>query len=353
MYIVPKKYCFSFLLLALFVSCGRTSPVGQVPLRLEKPRTVLSLDRDTTFRENFPELLHCVGLQVVADSLLVCQDVPGVADSNLFKVYALRDSRYLGSFGKQGRGPGEWLSPRMGQGRSGTDCLQVGDIARGAAFRIDVSRALAGDRDGLVQDVRLPASTVDWTPLSESSLLSLNAGPEELLFHTVGREGRIGKTFHLYDGINGGMAVSKLSSVLIGRGTDDRAAILLMCFPQMILLDTGSGAVWSVAVDKAARNWDAILSSPFGPDSFEYYTGVTATPDLILASYSGCSIGALMAGGSGGAIHIFDWDGNFLYDLRVRERVGGLAYDAAAHFLYGIEQNENRIVRYDLSAAGL
>lgn len=100
------KYCFAFLLLALFVSYGRTSPVGQAPVLLEKPRQVLHLERDTTFRGSFPELL----------------------------------------------------------------------------------------------------------------------------FHAVDRAGRVGKTFHLYGDVKGEMAVTKLSGLLVGNGTDSRAAILTSPF---------------------------------------------------------------------------------------------------------------------------
>ena len=44
-------------------------------------------------------------------------------------------------------------------------------------------------------------------------------------------------------------------------------------------------------------------------------------------------------------IHIFDWDGNFLYDITLDKKLKAIAYDESGDCMYGIDINDE-IYRY-------
>ena len=57
--------------------------------------------------------------------------------------------------------------------------------------------------------------------------------------------------------------------------------------------------------------------------------------------------------GPGSSIHILDWNGDFLYDVRVDENIGDIAFDERTQRLYCIDRLEGGVVVYDLDALNL
>ena len=101
------------------------------------------------------------------------------------------------------------------------------------------------------------------------------------------------------------------------------------------------------------RKWKSVLETPKDMksimNSIEYYSTATFSSDYIIAVYPERTM-ADLAKSSGAAphIHVFDWDGNFLYDFIVEENVSKIAFVSSQKLLYGLD-TEGRIIRYDLS----
>lgn len=55
----------------------------------------------------------------------------------------------------------------------------------------------------------------------------------------------------------------------------------------------------------------------------------------------------MMQGGSPTSIHVFNWDGDFLYDIGLEEDIDNIAYDSRSGHLYGFDKTSGRVVRYD------
>ena len=47
-------------------------------------------------------------------------------------------------------------------------------------------------------------------------------------------------------------------------------------------------------------------------------------------------------------LHVFDWDGNFIYDISLSERLRAIALDESSKTLYGVDTFDN-IYKYDMS----
>ena len=331
------------------ISCQDPGPFGNGPLRMEKPEKVLYMDCDRTFVHVFPEVLQCTDLQIVADSVLVCQDYVGENNGDFFKTYSLRTFRFLGSFGRKGRGPNEFLFPNMTRGNPDAEVLYLNDNPMERVYEIDVLGALRGDPDFVIRTGRLPDGVADWMPLTGTSCLNLKPTPQEFVLQYADWEGNVRKAFSLYTDAATDLAPVQLSSVLVSNGKTGQAAILMVCFPQLLLTSPEGEIFRAVAVDKAARKWKVILENPFGMDAMQYYSGAAATKDHIIASYRGLSLGDVLEGGHGGSVQIFDWDGNYRYEVRIAEDIGPIAFDSVSRYLYALERGSGRIVRYDFS----
>ena len=85
------------------------------------------------------------------------------------------------------------------------------------------------------------------------------------------------------------------------------------------------------------------------PDTIQYYEGATSTPEYIFATYKDVPLSRLNERGQGTFVHVFDWEGNFIYNIEVSENIDNIAYDARTGHLYCHEKTEDRIVRYDMS----
>lgn len=143
--------------------------------------------------------------------------------------------------------------------------------------------------------------------------------------------------------------MTHLSSILVNNKSGGKVAEAMVLFPQINIIDTVSGQVHSIAVDKNYRKWKSVLDRMIDMSTIEYYVGATSTSDYIFAVYKCHPIGMLNDDTNGSSIHVFDWDGNFLYEIKVPESIGNITFDCRTKFLYCVAKPENRIVRYDLS----
>ena len=337
------KVLFLSAALAL-ASCGSRDIIKDVPTRLVKAGETISLEKDSSFKGNFPEVLNCVDLRVAGDSTLVLQDQ--VTDDNPyhFKAYSTNSSKYLGEFAREGNGPGELVSPVMVKTNAGTDRLAIKMNGTGKSCFLDVRESIISKNAVSARSLDLPANTVDWLPLADSSMFILAEGKGEMTYQRVDN-GTVSRSLNLYEGF-GWQCATQLSAVLVGDGAKGKMAEVMVLLPQINIIDTKSGEIRPIAVDKAYKNWESIIHERLSLDSVEYYTSATSSDKYIFAVYK-----ALPAGERSDlhnlSIHVFDWDGNFLYDCRVKENIGNITFDGAGNYLYCVEKPEGRVVRYD------
>lgn len=121
-----------------------------------------------------------------------------------------------------------------------------------------------------------------------------------------------------------------------------------MCmFPQVNVLDVSTGEKSTIAVSKDYKNWRKILNSGNSERKI-YYTAITQSSKNIFALYSDCSFEEWVKGSITPHLHIFDWDGNFLFDVTLSENLKVISLDEDTNMLYGVDINDN-VYKYDLS----
>ena len=102
--IIYMKNCLwltIILISIIYVSCERNSIIDVDYVRAEKPNNVVSVDIDTTFMCEFPEISDALDIQVIRDSIIIVHDK--VSDANIFhfKVRLLLESLMPSMFKNQ------------------------------------------------------------------------------------------------------------------------------------------------------------------------------------------------------------------------------------------------------------
>ncbi len=186
-------------------------------------------------------------------------------------------------------------------------------------------------------------------PLSDNEHFVFRLENGEEVFQTVGNGGEVLNTFNLYEGHGDERYITYLSGILVHNNKTKTVAEVMLLFPQINFIDTDGGQVYSVAVSKDYRKWASVLECRQFMELTEYYSSAASAPDYIFAAYRGLPIHRLAENRAGTHIHIFDWQGNFLYDISVAENIEDMAFDNRTGFIYAIDRTGGRIVRYDLS----
>lgn len=347
MNVVGKKGFLRLCILAVLpvlVSCVRTGIVSGVPVTYARPDRVVQASADTSFRRAFPEVLYIRDIQV-QDTVLFLRDMTGENNPYHFKAYSTKSFDYLGEFFREGRGPGEMIHPRISGCRTDDPFIGISDYA--VAYMVDAGK-MAGGRPPVITDcISLASEVIDWLPLGGQMYFVHAKIDGRLIFRVMDGNGNTVKTFNLYDGIDGDRCLTRLSSIISGNG-DGKVAEAMTFFPQINIMDTETGRVRQIAVDRAYRKWKSVLDSRISLDDIGYYSDITSTSDFIIATYRNRPLGETDGKHGGTSVHVFDWDGDFLYDIRMAEDIGNITYDGRTGYLYCIDMDGN-IIRYDLS----
>lgn len=343
-----KKLLYIAIALLAVVSCIRTGLVSDVPAHLVKPQRVISLAPDTSLHCSFSEVLHAYWMQIVEDSILVLRVQPSHDDPYFFKAYSTKTFEFMGSFIQKGRGPGEMLSPHVVKSAAGGKTLYVNDNSVGKAYGIDVRKAIGNVKE-YEYEYEMPIGILDWIPATDTTQMLIQEDRNGYAMRFQTNDGKEIKALYPYKAFRGMDKVTYLSMLTGNDGNGGKLVSAMVSFPQITIIDAESHELKSIAVDKQYKNWKTVLNSQLGPESIQYYSGLSTTQDYIFATYLDVPIKNMAEDGHGSSIHVFDWDGNFLYDIRVKESIEEIVFENDSKCLYCIEKSEDKIIRYDLS----
>ena len=348
-----KFIMISILAVMTLLSCSHSGLLSGVQVKSVKPNKVLYLEAHDCLNDYFDEVSHCCGIQIINDTILVLHDMVNETSIHHFKVYSINSLNHLGSLIQNGRGYGEMLSPHIIKTNTGEDHLYLKENSNGQIHVIDVIKSIETKNTVVDGSLIHPSNLVDWLPLPEFKQFLLQKENNYFVFHVADSNAEITDTFNLYDGIDVNVSAIYLSSFMLNRGTTGEVATVMAFLPQINLIDTDSKQVKSIAVNDDYHKWDSMMNSNFDMNTVQYYMGATSTPDYLFASYRGMPINMIYDSESGMSIHVFDWHGNFLYDLRISDNVSDIAYDSINKKLYCLDASNSRVLRYDMSGLGL
>lgn len=334
----------------LLYSCSRSEIIRGSRIKREKAGRIVSLIADAGFHATFPEVLNAVRLQIVCDTILIVQDQAGSADACHFKAYSLNTFEYLGAAVRNGRGPGEMVNPHIAKVSPESRYLNIGHNQTGEAYSLDILQTLNTGKTVISHTTALPPGTMDWIPLPDMRHFILQSERGTLVLRCIGDDGIAKNTFRYIEELEDERHITQLSCLIVGNESSGEVAEAMMFFPVITVFDTKNGTSRSIATDKSYGRWKSLSNRMIDKDTKQYYAGASAGRNHIAAAYKNCTLEELAGGNHSTSIHVFDWKGNFLYDINVKEDIRNIAFDDNAGYLYGIDGSEGKIIRYDLVA---
>lgn len=329
-------------------SCARTGIMKDVPVTLVRPDKVVSLSADTTFECTFEEVMHCYDIKIVSDSIIVFYDQASEKDPYHFKAYSTDTFEYMGAFVQKGRGPGEMVLPNISGSSTSGRYLCCDDNKSSTAYMVDVGESLRAGMIPVAESFDIPSDVIYWLPLSLSLQFAMRLENREMVLCVMDEGGKAVRKYTPFGGIDGERCMTYFASQFVERGNKRDVAEIMIFFPQINIIDTESGTIRSIAVDRSYRKWKQVIGSMINMDMLSYYFGATATSEYIIASYRHLPLKSMNESGHGTSFHVFDWEGNFLVDIKVSEDIGNITYDSRRNLLYCLDV-AGRVIRYDLS----
>lgn len=341
--------CFAYaLLFVMLVACESSSMLSEVRTKYVTAENIVLITRDTTFCPCFSEVRSCVDVQVVCDTLLVIKDQVGNSDDCRFKIYSTNDLEYLGAIIRKGRGPGELVAPYVVKSFSSSKCLSLNDRPTGCSYMVDIQASVASGVTAIMQRTAIPEDVIDWIPLSDTAYFALQQVGSRIAYNVIHASGQNELICNLNENIDASRHVTIMSSVCVSDVSTQRAAVVMMFFPQINIVDVESRTIYPVAIRKDAENFELTINQQLTPVTKQYYIDAASTKNHIFATYKNVPLNKLSDSNVGTSIHVFDWKGRFLLDIKTLENIAEITFDENNKYLYGIDSSKGEIVRYDL-----
>ena len=261
--------------------------------------------------------------------------------------FSLSDNSLKGRYVAKGRGDKELLIPIIKDRFFPEEqSVYIFDLSKCCSYALDLRESVASHSTDLAQLIKLPSGTLDSYPYNGSHLAFIPQA-EDYVCTVLDKNGHQEKHISLFPGVSGIDYFDRLSSACAVNHTVGHLVMAMCMLPQINILDLETGGKKTVAVSKEYRNWERIFSE--GTDNRNiYYTSITKSENGFMALYSGSTFEEWVKGKDHPHIHIFDWNGNLLYDISIAEQLKTIAFDDSTKQLYGVDSNDE-IYRYDLT----
>lgn len=336
------------LLTALFVfsivlaACGENNEnVFDAPFRIAKAEKVCSMGG--ALFELYGEKPDVIYNMFVYDSTLLLK---GTLKDSPFMIhaYSLDDKSFKGSYVAKGRGNNELLSPHFeGFVQNG---IYIFDLNLCSSYCFDYAKSSETHNSELSHLVKLPGNTLYAYPMGDKHL-ALVPEPDDFVGKIVDGNGAILNTVSIYPHVSGMDYFSRLSSASLLEPSHKKLAMAMCRLPQVNFLDLETGDKYTIAISEEYKDWLNMLNCS-DEDLRYYYLSCTQSSKYFMALYFGGATRQERREGVLPHLHVFDWNGGFLYDIALNENIKSIAFDAMDNKLYGVDSNDN-VYRYDMS----
>lgn len=337
-------YSLAVFLLVTSGGCTRSDNVFDAPVVFSKA--------DITFSVQGNRIQIQDSLTVGISAIQICDSVMILKTlSSGFQIHALSlyDFANLGHYISKGRGPGELITPIIKNNyrdKHGDDNIAIFDLSLCSMYYLNLSKSIREEKTVLDLYAELPPGTLD-AYTCDSLIIALIPESDDYVCCIYGNAGNKIKEISLCHGLPGINYFDKLSSACTVCETKKRMVMAMCMLPQINFLNLDTEEIKTVAVRSEYRDWRDILNKS-SDDQNIYYTSITQSSDRIMALYYGSSFIDWVRNVAAPHIHVYDWDGKFIYDIEIEEKLKTISFDKSSEILYGVDIND-KIYKYDFS----
>ena len=339
------------LLMIMSLSACKVKPImnNSVKVKFTKPNQVVSMSVDTTYDFSKSNFHYYSDIHIVSDTILVLMETITDENSYHFHSYSINSQQYLGPFVQNGRAPGEMISPSVVRTSTSDNYFTVKDNNTASGYRIDVINSVISKHTQVVKSDSFSGTYLDWLPLNDSLKFTLQIDNDDIIYRYILNDSTDYKTVKPYNAGVGYRHITHLSSILASSGNTGKVAEVMLFLPQINIIDSECNNILSIIVDRDSYRWKEFLNQNMSMNTTQYYVSASSCNDYIFAVYKKQPLDKIMTSKTQSYIHIFDWNGNFIYNVKVEENIGNVAFDDYGNYLYCIENSDGRIIRYDFN----
>ena len=282
----------------------------------------------------------------VSDSVLLLR---GTVKGSPFMVhaYSLNDGSPLGAYIAKGRGPNELLIPLFKELIDESNLLYIFDLSLGASYSFDYLKSIETHNTVLSELLKLPGRPLYAFPMRKSHAVIIPEADDYSL-EILDESGHQIKKLSLYPNVSGEQYFDRLSSACALNQKNSKLAMAMCSSPQVNFIDLENGDKMTCAISDEYKKWRDMLNAS-DENRRLYYMSSAQSSEYFMSLYvGGVSLMDWIKGGDAPHLHIFDWDGNLLFDISLKESLKSITFDGSSKVLYGVDANDN-IYRYDMS----
>ena len=215
------------------------------------------------------------------------------------------------------------------------------------AYTFDIEASMETGKAEMNRICGLPDGTLYAYPFRDSMHFVKRPEPDGMTGMILSPDGSTAKELSMYSGLPGLTYFDKLSSADVFFRNTSIFIMAMSMLPQVNFIDIETGEKHTTAVNRQYRDWEQIFSEDMTAQSI-YYTAVVPASNLVIALYYGVPLSDWATGNALPRLHVFNTEGELLYDLRLAESLKAIAYDEYSGILYGADM-EDKLFQYDMS----
>lgn len=343
------KKCFTLVWLTVFsavlVCCGSSDEnIFDAPVHKAKAEKTCTMS-GISVELNGDNPNGICGI-FVSDSVLLLR---GTVKGSPFMVhaYSLNDGSPLGAYIAKGRGPNELLIPLFKELIDESKLLYIFDLNLGASYSFDYLKSIETHNTVLSELLKLPGRPLYAFPMRRSHVVIIPESDDYSL-EILDESGHRIKKLSLYPNVSGEQYFDRLSSACALNQKNSKLAMAMCSSPQVNFMDLENGDKITCAISDEYKKWRDMLNASDENRRFYYMSSAQSSEYFMSLYVGGVSLMDWIKGGDAPHLHIFDWDGNLLFDISLKESLKSIIFDGSSKVLYGVDANDN-IYRYDMS----
>lgn len=333
-----RRFAKLFIII-IVAGCSNVCIVNNTHVKFDNEKSVIVFQGAENLTSAMPHDALFTEINIIGDSLLLLrQSIDNLDEYDLFyKVYTLSDFSLKGDFVRKGRGPGEVLNPTSTMRNVSVPFFLIYDSMSGM-YKWNVSESIRTGTTAISFAGNLPNLTMYAAPLSDTTMFMMRMYDNKMLGDVVDESAGTIYSYDLYDkDVNVSNYMHRLNCCIVLNPDKNIVAWGMLGLPIINFLEFHSGEMKSVAVDRCYKNWKAEMAEQDPRRWKRYYYDAAAGVDKIFLIYEK------------NHIHVFGWNGNFIYDIVVQEQLRSIDYCQKEQCLYGIS-DDNKIYRYNFSS---
>lgn len=276
----------------------------------------------------------------VIDSVLVFFG-ENVNSSSLCYAYSTVDGSFLGSFINKGRGPNELMFPMF----SGTDIdvngyrqICINDMTLHSIVLFDVLSSVRNKTTIMSKLISEQRNMWDVLPREDSLFWFKSATKDHRLVYELSGTSRskIYSTFIPFPQVSGAPYLAKMSSFDLLSEHNGVIAMAMPYLPHIYFYNIESEERRAINVKKEYATLEEVVSNKENP---LYYGDMVASDSHLFGLFSGFPRSE--KGNIHQHIHIFDWNGRFIYDFELDAYVDIIAFSEKLNTIFGADLDGN------------